>query len=243
MNKTEFDKIIDLWAKSYFTEPLWLCCIVIALLTGIKFFKREIMHKMMLGYCIMALLIIPGALLIVGIINIKGKEQVILIESVNMLFTITESLIFYSYYTKLLKTRFLTKILKLCLLIIFISSIFFSFLTMHPESTAPAIKKLSFQVNAFEFFFLLIPCLVYFYRLLAIDNPQPQFLLKRPSYWITIGLFFYLIISLPLLLIGDLLSTSYRNLYYTMFSIHHISLCILFLCLAKAFSCKTLLTT
>lgn len=129
------------------------------------------------------------------------------------------------------------------LILLYLLSIIFLILVANPKFTRDLISEFSFRINVFEFFLLLFLCLIYLYESFTEKILESRPLKITPSFFIIAGLFFYIMISLPLLLIGDKLFSFSHHLYYLMFSIHYFSISILFLCLAKAFTCKTPLTT
>ena len=122
-----------------------------------------------------------------------------------------------------------------------LSSIFF-ILSTSSHFTGARMTTFSYRVNISEFLILLLLCLIYFYELFDQKKQLLPFK-KTGSFLIVAGLFFYTLISLPFLLIGDKLVSYSKHLYHAMFSMHYFSIGVLFICLAKAFKCKTSLTT
>lgn len=242
MEKTVWEKIIDLWEIYFYMQPLWYFSMLIAFLFGIKYFKKDKNYSLFLIYIISGLLIFPSALFINNI-NISSFEKTIITEISNTLFSIIEIAIFYNYFNNLLKTKSVLLVMKFCFLSFVILSIVLFLKLENQKLLISDISSFSYLLNTAEFFFLLLPCLVYFYESLNVKIIITKSLKETPSFLISTGLFFYIIVSLPLLLIGNTLKTYSSNMFHIMFALHYLSLSILFLSLSKAFSCKTPLTT
>jgi hypothetical protein len=101
--------------------------------------------------------------------------------------------------------------------------------------------KASLVVNIVEFTIFLVAILSYFIELFT--KPPTQDLAKSPAFWISSGLFIYILVSLPFLLLAEYIWVESRNLYYLLISLHFLSLSLLLLTISKAFLCREPLTT
>lgn len=243
MEKSVWEEIIAIWERNFYIEPLWFFCMLIALFIGLKFYRKEKNRSYFIIYIISGLIIFPSALIISKSNNISVFESVSVIEMGNTIFSIIEIAVFYNYFNKLLKNKSVLLVMKFCLLTVIILSIVFFLKLGNSELLKSEINTFSFLINSAEFFFLLLPCLVYFYESLNLKIISIKPLREIPSFLISTGLFFYILVSLPLLLIGNNLRSYNLTLFNIMFGLHYLSLSVLFIFLSKAFSCKAPLTT
>lgn len=244
MDESVFKKILEGWANLFYTGPIWFLCALFALIVGIKYFRKEKSYQLFIIYCLSSLIImnIIHDLFIYSLTS-KGIGRTIFLETANTLFTIVEITTFFYWFKNILNTKFLNQAIRiLWIIFIAICTIFIWKLFQDGISKDEMIKN-SFLINCIEFFTLILLCLFYFYQLLIKETNHLIPLSKSPSFWIISGLFFYCIVSLPALLIGNKLYLTNIELYFIMGAIHYISISLLFLCIAKAFSCKTTLTT
>ena len=230
----------EVWSKTYYIKPVLLVCILIAFFIGIKFYKKEKSHLLFLIYALFSFI----TLLILDISTIKNglshKAHWVITETGNTILEISEFLIFFYYFLKILNIKLVKVLLKILVLPFITLTVFFFVKIFDPNFSQNQICAFSFKINVLEFFLLLFPCLIFFYNLFSKEASQT--LRKSPSFWIITGIFFYCITSLPFLLVGDNLAFNNRELYDLMFAIHYTSLALLFLALAKAFQCKKSLT-
>ncbi len=242
MNNSIWEKIIDWWSPDNYILPIWHICMLIALIFGIHFYRKEKSYILFFLYVLAGLLFFPGIIILQKLIPFTLQEKTMVGEGCNLLFGFIELMVFYSFFNKIITTQIARVIMKICFPLYGMLTIFLLFKIMTENVNRTEIITDSFRVNIIEFFLLLFPCLYFFYDLLTNDSALSKNILRSPSFWITTGLFFYIIISLPFLLIGDKLLNQNFKLYNLMFSIHYISLSFLFLCITKAFSCKKTLT-
>jgi len=116
----------------------------------------------------------------------------------------------------------------------------FLFLSLLAAETAVIIPDFTrmFGVNyssylVQECFFLVIPCLVYFYELFLTKNLRP--LRDQPAFWVITGILFLNACDIPLLLTVDLMRGFHH--FAEIYSLNYILYIILFVFLMKAFMC------
>lgn len=85
-----------------------------------------------------------------------------------------------------------------------------------------------------ESFFLVIPCLIYFYELFLTRNLRP--LTDQPAFWIITGILFLNACEIPLLVTSNLLK-EITHYYNEAFSLNYILYVLLFILLMRAFLC------
>jgi len=243
MEQTFWEYLINTWKKTYYTQPLWVVCSIIALITGLYYYQKEKSHNLLIIYSLSSILLpSTGYWFIKYFFSLRSPSLIIYLESSNTLFAVIEITTFLYLFKKLLNTEFISRIIYM-LWIVFTSLCVLLFSVMLKNKFSPdQISHYSFLLEIFELFILLLLCLLFFYKLLTTDISRVIPISKSPSFWIISGLFFYCIVSLPLLLIGYRLYISNPHLHLVTGSIHYISISFLFLCITKAFLCKTTLT-
>ncbi len=243
MNITFWKFLIRNWEQTYYTELLWIICTLIALIVGIKYYRKEKTYFLLLAYTLSSILITTiGYYIIKYTFSLKGLSSIIYLECANTLFAMVEMTTFKYLFRKLLHSSFMDRVIKILWLLFNILCIFFFWNILGNNLSRIQIVSYSFIINIIEFFILLFLSLLYFRHLFIKDFIQITPLLKSPSFWIISGLFFYCVVSLPVLLVGNKLSINQFTLYLLAGSFHYISISFLFLCITKAFSCKVTLT-
>jgi len=243
MEKNGWERNIEFWERYYYLHPVWFCCMSIALIAGIRYYRNEKLNFHFLAYTIAGLLIFLATQVVINFFSREQKTTKLIIEISNVLFCTIEFLTFYIFFYQIFNFKYTKLIMSICFVLLLILETLFFIKIQNTNFTTTKIMRFSFYINVVEFFFLLLPCLLFFYNLLTRKKTESLNSIKSPSFWITTGLFFYISISLPFLLIADTLLLIHRELYNAMFAIHFLSISILFLCIAKAFSCKAPLTT
>jgi len=213
MDDSFFKKLFFDWSKVYYTTPIVIVCSFLAIVFGIKYYQKEKTHILFIIYSISTFLLFLLAESFT-IISLKtSRNKAAIIETGNILFEFIELSVFYYFFLQIINSNVVRLIMK---------SSFIVFLIL-------------------VILFFLIPIFTYFFELFTKDPVNDIF--YSPSLWITSGLFLYCLSTLPFLLISDSLGTSNRSLYFLMFSIHFLSLSLLFLTIIKAFTCKKPITT
>jgi len=242
MQESLWHYLTDVWAKLYYTELIWLICSAIALLVGIRNYRKEMTYQLLLIYTVSSIWENIGQRIVKHSFSLEGINSTAYVESTNTFFSLVEITTFAYIFKKLLKTKLFKITIEVIWLIFSALCVYFLYKIFEGHLPQNEIKNYSFILNSIEFFILLFLCLPFFYQLLVREFTQVVPISKSPAFWITSGLFFYCIVSLPILLIGDKLFTTNYDLLLIVVSIHFASNSLLFLCIAKAFSCKTTLT-
>lgn len=243
MEKTVWENLLDSIERLHYTGILWLICSLIALIFGIKNYRKEITYQLLLIYCLSSLIMMNVIYnFILYSINLKDDKSIIYSETTNTVFAIVEISAFLYFFKQILSNKFIKKLVNIFWIIFFTSCILFLIKMIDLDLSKTQIRKNSYIINIFEFLLLLPLCLLYFYQLLTKDQIKPVKLIDSPSFWVVSGLFFYCIVSLPFLFIGSKIYFSSPYLFNLMGSIHYTSISLLLLCIAKAFSCKKTIT-
>lgn len=237
------DKIIERSSLVYFTDLIWFCATLLAIYIGIKNFKKETSFFLFQTYLFIAFLLtiwIHGIKLFVPMSKINKS---IIQENCNITFSFIEITAVLYFFRAIQNSKKGKKIITAIWVISVLATILAA-AYMNIDSTSNYNnQKYSLIITNLSFVISILLSLNYFYRLLTNRLSHIGPLTNSPSFWITSGLFFYSIVSLPALLLSPNFFISNKDLYHILFGIHYISITIFFLCIAKAFLCKTPLTT
>jgi hypothetical protein len=171
----------------------------------------------------------------------QGRLSTVIDECANTVFAISELCVFVIFFFQIITSRNSKRLLLLLSGVCLISIVFFGAQVYNIETTRSEIMTASVIVNIVEFAVFLVGILTYFVELFT--RPPTRDLGRSPDFWISSGLFIYILASLPLLLFGEYIWIERRSLYFLLFSLHFLSLSLLLLTISKAFLCQELLTT
>jgi len=116
--------------------------------------------------------------------------------------------------------------------------LFFGLIAVETALTFPDFSRMYNLTTVYFFlpesFFLVIPCLFYFYELFLTKNLRS--LSDQPAFWVITGILFLNACEIPLLVASKFLKQS-AQFYNDAYSLNYILYSILFLLLIRAFLC------
>jgi len=236
-----FYEVLKYWEAYYYTEPFEIICIIIALITGLVFAKRELVSTVFLIYTFSGL---ASILYIICITQISGFESARRINSISMMNLIVSYIEMFTFMLFFYNTIFIKTIknfIKLSLIAFTLINLVILFKVLFFEVSVDDLRKSSYVTITFQLFPLLFLCFSYYYQILNFKSKEDLF--KRPSFWITTTLFFYILLLTPFILIYEELRNDHKSLTKIFFSIHYFSFGIIFIALTYAFLCKKTITT
>ena len=236
MGNSLFERLFSDWSKVYFTAPVACIISLIAIILGLKNFRREKTYVHFILYSISCFLLFSLDAIFKIISPLGARSKSIILETGNTTFELIELFVFYYFFLNIIKSNFVQLLMKLSFVAFLIFVVLFFIKLNDQNFTRTEIVHLSTLIGSIKFFMLLIPIFTYFFELFGSDPFKNIF--YSPSLWITSGLFLYCLATLPFLLISDSLARSDRPLYLLMFSIHFLSLSFLLLTIIKAFICR-----
>ena len=241
MDDSFFKKLFFDWSKVYYTTPIVIVCSFLAIVFGIKYYQKEKTHILFIIYSISTFLLflLAESFTIISLKTSRNKAAII--ETGNILFEFIELSVFYYFFLQIINSNVVRLIMKSSFIVFLILVILFFVKVNDQNLSKNQVVQFSALIGSIKIFLFLIPIFTYFFELFTKDPVNDIF--YSPSLWITSGLFLYCLSTLPFLLISDSLGTSNRSLYFLMFSIHFLSLSLLFLTIIKAFTCKKPITT
>lgn len=241
MDNSFFERLFSHWSMVYFTEPVACIISLIAIILGLKNYRKDNTYTLFILYSISCLLLLLSVDIIKLVWHLPTRNKSILTETGNTLFELTELFVFYYFFLNIIKSNLVRSLMKLSFIVFLFFVVLFFIKISSPNFSKDEIVRLSTLIGSIKFFILLIPIFTYFFELFSIDPIKDIF--YSPSLWITSGLFLYCLATLPFLLISDSLLKSDKSLYLLMVSIHFLSLSFLFLTIIKAFICKSPIIT
>jgi hypothetical protein len=243
MKENFWEHLLGCGELYYYTGFIWTLCSLIALITGIKYYKKEKKYTLLIAYCIASILLSQVFMDTILFWTIQfGLYKKNFSFIMNSSFAIIEFSTFCYFFIEIRLIKRRPYIINLLWIFYILLCLFFIFRVVFTDSTRIQRTLYLDIITSIEFIIFLLFCFMHFFQLLTNDSIRVKSkLADEPSFWIASGLFFYSIVSLPLMLTSNELLI-YRELQHIMYSIHYISISILLICIAKAFSCKTPLT-
>ena len=241
MDNFFLERLFSDWSRTYFTVPVACIISLIAIILGVKNYRKDKIYTLFILYVISCFLLLSFVDIVRIASQLPTKNRSIFTEASNTLFELTELIVFYYFFINIIKSNFVQLIMKLSF-VVFLIFVFLFFIKINDQNFSKnEVVRLSTIIGSIKFFMMLIPIFTYFFELIGSDPVKD--ILDSPSLWITSGLFLYCLATLPFLLISDSLGKSDRSLYLLMFSIHFLSLSFLLLTIIKAFTCRRPLIT
>jgi hypothetical protein len=234
-----WEKMFEHWQKEYYSEPFYLACQILAIVLGFTYQRKSKVGRFFILYAIFDFLMLNLLLYLDYFSGIEKSTYRKATNVINSLCFLAEFLAFCYFFTQTLQNKKIYGVLK-SIRIAFILLLLFYLVNAFVFNVRPSTTL--FYLGAIGYLFLLIPSFTYYYELFT--KPSSQNLFKRPSFWITSGIFFISFLSIPYYTIASYLGNvnyQYSNsLGIILFTIPY---GIRFLFLSKAFTLKTKLTT
>lgn len=232
-------ELANKWARSFYTESVLLIVLLISLLVALRNRKRHTILSNVEFYITGLLFVYLSSYL--EFFGIKEQELPYKISYsfyLDYLFTLLEFVIFFDFFTTILKTQKVTKlfiIIKGLFIAYFFVELFFDY--QFPQKVSEYTQARVYTVEAI---ILLIPCILYF---VEIFRTLPYLkLTDQPSFWITTGLFFFLICTLPYSLLENYLRKYYHDIMMQLYSIFYLFYILFFVMIIRAYLCKPVKT-
>jgi hypothetical protein len=244
MSRTKWENLFALWRQQYYLDFFVIICLLIALVTIIKFRRKEKIYYFFLSYILSAFFLFPICDIITLLLldlNPKSVSYVTFIETVNIIFALIEYIVLFIFFYSILKF----KIIKLLMIVFIPFAIMavtaFIFKSQNQVLSVSEIRRFDDILISAELLFIGLLCIAYYFELLT-KKPSIN-LIQSPSFWIVSGLFFYCFMTAPFFLVSEWLAFNLKQSYCAFYCIHYISFGTFFLAITKAFLCKKPLTT
>lgn len=241
MNAKGWNDYLNLIEKYYYTEIIVFLTSFFLLSIIIRYFSKKKFANLFLTYALGCILLFAGLSFKLIFIPMNDRLSTVIIECANTIFAIIELGVFLTFFFQIIYSQTAKKLLLLFSIGFIVSVIFFFATALDIGNNNTEIRKASLTVNILEFSIFLVAILFYYIELFT--KPPTLDLARSPAFWISSGLFIYILASLPFLLIAEYLWVQNKQLFYLIFSLHYLSLSLLLLTISKAFLCEQPLTT
>jgi hypothetical protein len=236
-----WEKMFEDWHKTYYVDPFMFICEWTAVVLGLFYQRKSKVGQLFITYALIDVSMLTILDYLDYFSTITNKKWQLSLSIINSISFLLELLAYFFFFQKALSNEKIKKILSV-FGFIFIVLTFLHLLNTLLLHIPIAGNRDRNYLGIIEFFLLILPCFVYFTELLT--KPSYLSLFQRPSFWITIGIFFYISISIPYYFLENYFWDSkyqYRREFAAIFFALPYGLTFLFL--SKAFTLKTELTT
>lgn len=236
MNESFINKLIKDWELYFFTEPplILLQFAIIILYLRNKKHNKEI--QLFFYYAIAGLLLfLFYEILKISLRDFRYKRHLIN-EIFNAFFTFTEIFAFSFFYSRILKTKYISSIIAL-FIILYTTFFFASFLNIFFNNISKSSSNTIFNKFVFvELSFWGLLGLLYFFELFKFCTNEN--LLLIPSFWIVSFSLIYTLVFPIIFLLLDNFRIENNSVFNILTSLHFISLSLVYAGILKAIICN-----
>lgn len=227
-----WERLLRLWEYAYFTEPILEVVIFFAIVVGIRNYKTGKVYKYLFIYSVVALLVFASVDAI-WFFGLKGSNYFPFSILMNMIYSITEVVCFYLFFLSIINSKAKKNLLKYMVSGFLLMAFFLIYKIVRIGHTnEDALRILDFMIGT-QMVLLLIPCLLYFYQLItAIAKPTDNMIR------IVRGVLIYAAINASFNLILVYIKNNVRELARVFVTLSYLSLCYLFIEIARLLRIK-----
>lgn len=238
---TGLERWANFYHRSFYLPAIYILCVIAALISGFIFHRKSKLGKLFLLYLFIDLIIYALDDYYRNFYRLTRASMDVFSTSTNVLVCLVELLVYLSYFQKISRHKKLKKLYSFFKLLLFLL-VFIYGLMLIPQFKFSSTTKITEYIAATEFLMLLIPSFVYYIDLFLKDTEEALF--TRPSFWITTGIFLFIILSIPYYSINYyLLSNKYSHYNEITAVFFYVPLILNYFLLTKAFLCRRPLTT
>ena len=232
------EEVVKTLSLQFYTPLLSLTVAIICMCLG---FKKKKHFKHLRYFPIYAglyssLYILLYLLMILECNDIIGK---IIINNYDNLFTLTEFIIYISFFKNFFNQQSYKTALRFLFLIYLIIFIYLTANANIKYHTLP--QSIKSTIYTIESICLIIPCIIYFFYLFQ-GSPTLK-LLNESTFWIVMGVFFMLFCTLPYSIAENYFLRNDWVLGRQLYSLFNIFYTLNFLMIIRAYLCKVKNTT
>ena len=232
---------LESWKDYYYTEPFEIICLTIALITGSVFGQKKPLTIIFLIYALIGLLSLIYQIYVTHILVLQPALRGVHIYVMNLVVSYIELATFMFFFYNTLLISKLKTFLSVYFTMVTLANTLILYQAIYPHIAVDVLRKTSTLIITFQLLPVLFICLCYYYQILSFKSGDDLF--KRPSFWITTSIFFYILLLTPFNLLYEELRINHPLLFKVFFSIHYFSFGIIFIALTNAFLCKKPITT
>jgi len=235
----DFEKVLSELKSFYYSQLVMAFFEITAIILAFIHVKKSKIGKLFIFY-----LLLDFFILLTGVYLHANPDIPVLFWSnfvnvTNITVALVEFLVYYYFFSKVLYNQKIKSALYIISISFFL--VWLTYLFTHFSFITPRKTYFSYLIGVVEFILLLPPCILFYFQLLKINSSLP--LLKRPSFWIVTGVFFFALISIPYYLLNNYIIKEYKEYYFILsVAFFYIPFTLNFIFLSKAFICKKPLT-
>ena len=229
-----WEGLINEWQTHFFILPLYFLLSLLALVICIIYHRKEKIGVLFITYLLFDLIVYLNDDYRKYFSHYTSKETLVLISLSNGLIYIIEFFVYSFFFLSVLKYKTSKRIVKIFLLLFGVATIYYLGVAFQPSSIH--IRKLSNFFSSLEYLFLTTMSLLYYFELFSLA-PKDD-ILKKPSFWITNGIFIMCLISLPYILIDFTLAFNKKFNRILVVFFFYMPICFNSIFLTKALLCK-----
>lgn len=227
------------FASRFYTQPLLGLVELLAILIGMKFVWNDNFGKLFICYLATDLIFNFADWYMMANKSFTRKEVTTFTQHTNTIIALIELNVYYIFFRKvIIQKRVLTLLYNIAL---FFSVSWIAISILNLQFISKNNYYGSYIFYTIEIAFLLPPSVIYLLQILKVNSEQSLF--QRPSFWISIGIFFFSTISIPCyLLLSYLLKNGKAFIPVIEAILYYTPLIINVMFITKAFLCKRPLT-
>jgi hypothetical protein len=227
--------------STYYAALLYILSVIAAIIVALVYHRKSFFGGLFLVYLFVDLMIFFIDQYLVEFSPMPKAQKELFQHLGNVLVYLVELLVYLSYFRQILLNRLVKRIIEMMRIVFTLLVFSFAFDAFVATPFIP-VKEYSQLIGTVEFLFLLVPCFTYFVELFS--KTDLQILYRRPSFWITTGIFQFAMLSIPYYSISYYLTSSNYKYFFEISAIFfYVPLTLNYIILSKAFSCRRILTT
>lgn len=225
--------------QTKFAEILLIVSEIIALIFGVKYVRNDRIGQLFIFYILFDMLVMLANWTFISFDYVGEEWHRDFTAITNTLISLVELFVYYSFFFKVIENTGVKRIMRILLVVFFL--LVLVYLITRFQFLTPRFSYAGYVLGSVEFLFLLLPCLSFIIEILQTNSNINLF--QRPSFWVTTGILFFSLVSIPYYLIYRYMN-AYRPefKYFLALTLYYGPFAVNFLFLTKAFLCKRILT-
>jgi hypothetical protein len=235
-----FTEIWNRFSSSYFTQPMLAISELAAIIIGIVYCRNDKFARPFIAFLLIDIIALLTDWYFTFNHNYPREFVFKYVKFTNTIITIAEISAYYYFFSSAIKYTKKRGIFLIPPILFAITAIISNVTNSNFLNLTQ--NHLIYIIYSFELVLLLPPTIVFLFQL--INTNYETALFSRPSFWISVGIFFQSIISIPsYLLISYFLKQKTEVMNFIEATLFYTPLIINTLFISKAFLCKKTLTT
>ena len=233
-----FEQLFSRWKQGYYAQPFYIICEMVAFIIAMIFVRRYRIGIFFIIYIAFDFLILLLDIYVQYFSTSTKSQKAFLIGCTNAMIYMVEISVYYYYFFYTLNSIQIKRYI-IAAYVLF-SAFFLTFVMISLGIIDLSAGRISDFLGGSEFILIIPVCFAYY---LELFNSPVVKLFQRPSFWITTGIFFFAVVSLPYYLLNEFISIEHHP-YFRKISplLFDLPFGLNFLFLTRGFLCKRQLT-